>query len=83
MKHLLNYLFGVKKRGPKTRVRRVHLGVEGLEERLVPATYTDMTQVAQLVPAAHVGATNVYLNFDGGNNGTVTAFDQGKSAAPL
>lgn len=38
--------------------------IEGLERRLL-MTYTDVAQVAQLTPR-HVGATNLYINFDGG-----------------
>src|SRR6266851_852963 len=65
MKSLLN-LFHTPcaKNRPASRPHSARLVVEQLEERQL-LSITDMTQLAQLFPP-HVGATKLYLNFDGG-----------------
>jgi hypothetical protein len=49
--------------GPRAD-RRARPAVLALEDRLVPAAPTEMTQLAQLFPR-HPGPTTLYVNFDG------------------
>jgi hypothetical protein len=70
MQRLLSPLFGplanTNRWGRQTKKGRPRLGIEALEDRLVPAapTPTDMTELARLFPR-HSGPTMLYVNFDG------------------
>jgi hypothetical protein len=68
MQGILTQLFGRlanrNRRGRQTKNARPRLGIEALEERLVPAAPTDMTELARLFPR-HSGPSMLYINFDG------------------
>jgi hypothetical protein len=74
MKCLLRILLSKKSPKAATRTdRRACLRLENLEDRLVPAVITDMTQLAQMF-GRHTGPTTIFVNFDGSAADGVSAF---------